>query len=150
MKRVLFPLFLLFFLSACSGQDRPPNSAQMKQAAGKTYLEINTEIQKIGDECRGKGGIIVNPILAMKCTSVCSFDPKDCKKLPLLEIEDFKKLACEKAVGQPGWICDYQYSVRSDSDLVMKMFQGVYGKETQAQARFFQTDGRQWVMAPMR
>jgi hypothetical protein len=147
--RLLFLLLVLFFVAGCSAQEEAPSEEQIKNAASQSYLKINEDVRAIADECRGKGGIIVNPLTAMKCTAICSFDPQNCEKLPILEITDFKKLACEKATGQSGWICDYQYSVKTDSQFLMDMFTGIYGDKNQAQARFFKTDAGAWVMTPI-
>ena len=150
MIRVIIPIVFLLSLAACGTQDSEPSEADMRPLVNKAYTQINQDVQKIAEECRGAGAIIVNPMKALRCTSVCSFDPKECKKLPTLEMTDFKKLACEKAVGQPGWVCDYEYGVASQSDFIMTMFKNVYGDTTRAQARFFKSDHGSWVMATMK
>ncbi len=141
-------IFCLFILTACAESNVPPSQNELQTAATKSYAKINEEVAKIANECRGQGGVIVNPLKAMKCTSVCSFDPKDCKKLPTVDITDFKKLACVEAVGQPGWVCDYQYAVSSQSAFLLKMFKNLYGSETVLKGRFFKSDAGEWMMVP--
>ncbi len=140
-------LALTFFITACSGSaDRPPNDEELRVAASQTVFQINDEVRRIADECRGEGSVIVNPLKAMKCASVCSFDPKECRKIPKLDMTNFKKLACEKAAGEPGWICDYEYQVTSDSEFIMKMFRNTYGDQSRATGRFIKTDQGDWIM----
>lgn len=135
---------LLLALTACFGP-REPTEAQMSTAAGATYMKINSDLAALAEDCRQQGSVIVNPFKAVKCSSVCALDPKECKKLPTINMANFKKLACEKAVGQPGWVCDYQYEMASESSFVMTMFETVYGKENHGKGRFFEADG-QWIM----
>lgn len=148
MRQFLLLVCGIFALSACAESNKAPTEAELQSAASKSYSKINEEVSKIADECRGEGAVIVNPLKAMKCSSVCSFDPKECRKLPTIEISDFKKLACVEAVGQPGWVCDYQYQVTSQSDFLLKMFKNLYGTETFAKGRFFKSDHGDWIMVP--
>lgn len=147
--RVLIPVLLLLIV-ACAQKPVPPSEQEIKDAASQVYMKINADIRDIAEECRGAGAIIVNPLKALKCTSACSFDPKNCEKLPVLELTDFKKLACVQAVGEAGWICDYQYNISTDSQFLMDMFTNLYGTDTQTQARFFQTEQGEWVMAKLK
>lgn len=136
---------IIFILTSCSAGPQEPGEKEMKAAAEKKYLQINHDLEQLAADCRNQGSVIVNPIKAFKCTSVCALDTKECKVLPTLEMVNFKKLACEKANGQPGFICDYRYEMTSPSKFVIGMFEKVYGKDNLAQARFFQSDSG-WIM----
>ena len=138
-------LFLVLILTACSLGDNPPSEQDMETAAAANYLEFNKKMEILAAECREAGAVILNPVKTVKCATICATDTKDCRILPTIEITNFKKLACSEAAGQPGWVCDYTYEISSQSDLVITMFQKIYGKTTTAQARFFKTDDG-WMM----
>ena len=148
MRHLLYlALIPILMLTACekSGNSEP-SAEELRVAASQTVFQINDEVRRIADECRGEGSVIVNPLKAMKCASVCSFDPKECRKIPKLEMTNFRKLACEKAAGQPGWVCDYEYTVSSDSDFLMKMFENTYGNQSRAKGRFIKSDMGDWIL----
>lgn len=149
--KYIFSMLSLLLLVGCFEQEvkKEPTQEEIRAAATKKFLQINDDVRKIADECRGEGSIIVNPLKAMKCTSVCSFDPQNCEKVPEIEVTDFKKLACVEAVGQAGWVCDYSYTVTSESDFILGMFENIYGKNNQTQGRFLQTENNEWIMVPM-
>ncbi len=148
MIKLVYSICMVMFIVGCTAQNEEPSQSDLELAATKTYMKINDDIREIADECRGQGSVIVNPLKALKCTSVCSFDPKECRILPEITINDFEKLACVEAVGQPGWVCDYKYSVSSQSEFLLKMFKNLYGTENLVQGRFFKDESGQWIMAP--
>lgn len=140
-------LFLSFLVMACGPHTSEPGSEQMLQAFTKSFDTVNEEMKEIAARCRAEGGMIVNPFLAMKCVRLCAQDPKNCQKLPEINVIAFEKLACAKAKDLPGWNCDFRYSLSTENSIIENLLNEVYGDEEIGTGRFFQTNG-QWVMIP--
>lgn len=97
-----------------------PSAEEMRAALEARHGNINANLQDIAERCnnrefnRGQG----DPLLAMQCLQLgvgggLSRDGRSVRA-PATRLANFEKIACEKAQGKPGYVCDYRAGMDID------------------------------------
>jgi hypothetical protein len=151
--------------SATSQSSVRPNDGHGSDAAGPSGADLFDAIQAKVDnwnanwketvaKCRNiNSNSEQDPILGMQCLTLFAAngdptDPRNAMKYDFtMEITAFKKIECAKAVGHPGFVCDYEIAVSQNNPA----FAGTLGTLMEGtnitEARFLHAD-QGWIMAP--
>lgn len=115
-----------------------PDSQDMRDAVQTTIDEYNENTKQKVANCRN-GQYDNNPLQAAQCLAVYANGSND-KSDYMIKITKFKKISCTKAVGKPGYKCDYILNLSENTPAVL----GVFGLTTrgggQTQGRFVHSD----------
>jgi hypothetical protein len=81
----------------------------------------------------------------MQCLALCGAGGGKCSLS--FEITQFRKLGCEKAEGQPGYVCDFVLGFASDSPFAQGALRQLTGGGNAGQGRFLRND-EGWLYLP--
>jgi hypothetical protein len=131
-----------------------PSGADLYDAIQIRVDNWNANWKETIEKCKHLGSAgDQDPLLAMQCgvlflangdpTNSANNDKYDFS----IKITDFKKVECAKAVGVPGFVCDYEIGLSQNNPAL----RGTLGKLMEGtdltEARFLYT-GNSWIMAP--
>lgn len=126
-----------------------PTEVEMRAAVQAQYDNVNDASAESAQKCNNReynrgGG---NPLQAMECIGLAvggggmTRDGRGVKPMKV-SIITFEKIACEKAQGKAGYLCDYAmgYDTNNPNNIT-----GQYTRKPMAaQARFVQ-QGKRWI-----
>jgi hypothetical protein len=130
--------------AASSPGDREPTEAEMLAVFKASADAANSQMKSTEDQCRNGAYKSNNdPALAMMCLAGAAATGGNggIRK----EVTGFRKVACSRASGAAGWVCDYV--IQNDVagiDLPPSM-KGMMATPTIQHGRFVYT-GRQWIL----
>lgn len=152
--RALGAVALLVAALGTQAQTGEPTEAEMRAAYEARLGGINRHTQATADQCRnrayrqGQG----DPVLAMQCLGYAMTTPGAGTRggitPPQMKATSFRKIACEKAQGEPGYYCDYSAGLSTNLALPPSMA-GMLQQAAVAQARFVRRENG-WMMMPSR
>jgi hypothetical protein len=131
-----------------------PSGADLYDAIQVRLDNWNANWKETVQKCKNLGSDNQqDPVLGMQCLTLFlangdPTNPANAQKYDFTaEITEFKKVECAKAVGVPGFVCDYEIAVSQNNPA----FTGSLGKIMEGtsitEARFLYT-GDRWIMAP--
>jgi hypothetical protein len=94
-----------------------------------------------------------DPVLGMQCgiLFLANGDPRNPANADkydfTVKITEFKKIECAKAVGVPGFVCDYEIALSQNNPALAGAFGKIMEGTDLTEARFLYT-GNGWIMAP--
>jgi hypothetical protein len=140
-----------------------PSEAEMRAAYEGRLNAINAHAQATAQKCnkreyrQGQG----DPMLAMECLAYAASAPGASRggaarggvarggvAAPQFQASYFRKIACEKAQGEPGYYCDYSAGMNSNLNAPPSMA-GMMQRGSVSQARFVKRESG-WLMMPQR
>lgn len=112
-----------------------PSAEDMLAAVMYPLNEFNRYFRGSADRCQ-QGLPANNPLMMMNCINVMVVGEVQ------VRISDFVKLACVRAVGAPGYVCDYGMVIDSNQPLVQVFMRDLLGSSNlQANtSRFLETE----------
>lgn len=115
----------------------------MRAAVAAQYEQVNDGAREAAERCQ-RGEFRNDPLLAMQCVAmgVTVGGGRDFAALNV-KLTRFEKIACEKAQGQAGYVCDY--IVGYGTNLQNNPMEGTTRRGEAAQGRFVKRSGR-WVL----
>lgn len=125
-----------------------PSEADMLAAYQRRLQGVNNYTRSTAEQCqrgeykRGQG----DPVLAMQCLAFGSTGAGG--GAPAMKATQFRKIACEKAQGEPGYWCDYTAGIDMNMPLPPSMANLMRGGSVST-ARFVRTESG-WLMMPSR
>ena len=126
-----------------------PTEAEMRAAVQAQYDNVNNASVESAERCnnpeynRGAG----NPIQAMECIGLAvggggmTRDGRNVKPMKVT-ITTFEKIACEKAQGKAGYLCDYAMGYDTNNPSGMT---GPYTRKPMASQARFVKQGNRWL-----
>jgi len=124
--------------SAAAGE---PSARDICLAIADRFDGINDTYRERAAACR-RGDFKHNPMLAIQCLQLCGGTGGSCEVS--FNLTRFQKIACEKAQGQPGYVCDYVVNYSASSPVVQQAMSSILGSGTAAQGRFVPAPGG-WI-----
>ena len=122
-----------------------PSEKEMHAAVAAKFAQINADLSTLAKRCERRE-FRNDPLLAMQCLTVCGAGGGSCSMS--FELTRFEKLGCEKAEGQPGYVCDYVAGFSSNSPFAKGAMNRLTGGGDTGQGRFlWRNDG--WMFLPM-
>jgi hypothetical protein len=88
-----------------------PTSRDMCLAIAARFDAVNENLEAQARACKSFDSRNGNPFTAISCIALCGGTGGTCQMS--VRLLSFKKIACGEAVGQAGWICDYQSQMTS-------------------------------------
>ena len=113
--------------------------------AGK-FDAINDNLKSQEQACKG-GGFKNNPVLALQCLQLCGASGGSCNLS--VSLTRFEKIACEKATGEPGYVCDYIMRMSASSPAAQQALATIAPGGSTDQARFLKT-AKGWIQLASR
>jgi hypothetical protein len=113
-----------------------PSSREMCLAIAGQFDAVNDTIRTKAAACRSGGNLKNDPILALQCIGLCGAS-SGCEFS--MGLTRFQKIACEKAQGQPGFVCDYVLGFSSSNAAMAQMYASLGASGAVTQGRFVRT-----------
>jgi len=88
-----------------------PSSRDMCLAVAARFDMVNENLETQARECKTFDKRTASPFTAMTCIALCGGTGGSCEMS--VRLLSFKKIACGEAVGEAGWVCDYQSAMTS-------------------------------------
>ena len=123
-------------LAALPTGSAEPSARDMCMAIADQFDAVNDNLQEKKRACEG-GGFRNQPLLAAECLVLCGGTGGTCNLS--YSLTRFEKIACEKATGQPGFVCDYGIGISANNAQLEKMIIGMLGAGQITQSRFVKT-----------
>ena len=127
-----------------------PSGPEMRAAIEAKLSNANAAADETAQRCnnreynRGQG----DPVLAMQClmygTGVGVTDGGRNVRAPQFKLTYFEKIACEKAQGKAGYLCDYALGYGSNMASNSAIVEQTMRNGSTAQARFVK-QGSRWI-----
>lgn len=125
-----------------------PSESEMRAAVEAQLNNVNAGTNETAERCnnrdfnRGQG----DPVLAMQCLMFgmgagVANEGRDVRA-PQFSVTRFEKIACEKAQGKAGYVCDYVFGY--GSNMPNNPTEQITRSGSAAQGRFVKRDGR-WL-----
>ena len=122
-----------------------PGEKQLCSAIDQKMDQVNQEMERLSELCANRA-YENNPALAMHCLGQYAVSAGE--EPVRYEITRCEKIACQKAVSQPGYICDYIIGVDMPGNAAMGQWVRQLASSGGAgQARFVETQ-RGWLFIP--
>jgi len=138
------------FCKGLSTDDRvepaEPSSNEMCLALAGKFDAINDNLKSQEQACKG-GGFKNNPVLALQCLQLCGASGGSCNLS--VSLTRFEKIACEKATGEPGYVCDYIMRMSASSPAAQQALATIAPGGSTDQARFLKT-AKGWIQLASR
>lgn len=125
-----------------------PTEREMREAVEAQLNNVNSGTNETADRCNkreynsGQG----DPVLAMQClmfgVGAGTANAGRDVRAPQFAVTRFEKIACEKAQGKPGYVCDYVFGY--GSNMSNSPTERITRNGSAAQGRFVKRDGR-WL-----
>ena len=140
---------LLGALAAAQAAQAEPTEREMRAAIEGKFGNVNANANSLAERCNNReyqrSG---DQMLAMQCLQYAivggvTNGGRDVRA-PQFNITRFEKIACEKAQGKPGYLCDYVMGFGSNMAANSPMLEGTMRNGSAAQARFIKRDGG-WI-----
>ncbi|CAD5107574.1 hypothetical protein [Zestomonas carbonaria] len=136
---------IMFWGLACA-EEGEPSDAEMLAAIRQHYDAANAQMQELQRRCAYREySNHHNPALVVQCLSVTGIAGSD-EGLEL-QIGRFEKIACAKAEGQPGHVCDYFIVLSSGNPLMGRGMGDLMRQGDHAQGRFIKRQDT-WLFLP--
>jgi hypothetical protein len=135
---------LLLLTPSALAQGGAPSEAEMREALMARFEAMNAGLEDTRERCRRRE-FQGDPMMAMQCLAVMAAAGGD-RELTY-DLTNFQKIACEKATGQPGYICDYYSGITSNSPFMQGSMARLLGGGSMSQGRFVRTE-RGWLLVP--
>ena len=113
-----------------------PSARDMCMAIADQFDAVNDNLLAKKQVCES-GGFRNQPLLAAECLVLCGGTGGTCNLSYTLT--RFQKIACEKATGQPGFVCDYAIGISANNAQLEKMISNMLGAGQLTQSRFVKT-----------
>jgi hypothetical protein len=114
-----------------------PSSRDMCLAIADQFDAVNDNIRSKAAACRAGGNLKNDPILALQCIGLCGTS-SSCEFA--MGLTRFQRIACEKAQGQPGFVCDYVLGFSSSNAAQAQMYASIGAASgSVTQGRFVRT-----------
>jgi hypothetical protein len=139
-----FMIASMLCVASCGSGDHEPSDREMRKAIEATFENINANYRDLGRRCERRE-FSNDPLLAMQCLALCGAGGGKCSLS--FEITQFRKLGCEKAEGQPGYVCDFVLGFASDSPFAQGALRQLTGGGNAGQGRFLRND-EGWLYLP--
>jgi hypothetical protein len=122
--------------------DREPTEAEMLAVFKNSFDATNSEFSAKQDQCKS-GAYKNDPALAMQCLAgaLVTGGSGSLQK----KITGFRKVACSRASGAPGWVCDYIMQMDMAGFNAPPSVKEAITTPTIQHARFVFTSG-QWIL----
>ena len=127
-----------------------PSEREMRAAIEAKFGTVNAAADETAQRCnarqyqRGQG----DPVLAMQCLMYGVgggvTDGGRNVRAPQFKLTRFEKIACEKAQGKAGYVCDYVMGYGSNMAANSAMLEQTMRNGAATQARFIKRDGG-WI-----
>ncbi|MER2531362.1 MAG: hypothetical protein ABTR54_07115, partial [Candidatus Competibacter sp.] len=143
--RELTPLFLKKFSSDGAGRGNEPTRDEMLSALQAKFAAINQHYNDLLTKCEQRQ-FENDPIRAMQCLQLYIVKPSQGSLA--FKIEEFEKIGCEPASGQPGFICDYVFAASANSPFMKGAIGEILGSGNLGQGRFVSQDNG-WLFLPV-
>lgn len=114
--RRILPCALPLLLAATPALAEP-TEADMRRAIEQHAEAANEENRRVQKLCE-EGRYEQDPALAFQCLS--QFIGSGGQGAAQSELKSFRKLACAPAQGQPGYVCDYAFSIDTNNPLLQQ------------------------------
>lgn len=125
-----------------------PSAQEMRAALQARFAGINENMRNTAERCN-QGGYRNDPVLAMMClqTAITGGTTNGGREIKSssVSLSRFEKIACEKAQGKPGFICDYVAGMGTDMQNLPPSMRAMMGNGQVAQARFVK-QGSGWIV----
>jgi hypothetical protein len=125
-------------VTAGSGE---PSTRDMCMALADQYDGVNDTIRDRKAACE-RGDYKNNPALGMQCLGLCAGTFGTCDVS--FSLTRFQKIACEKAQGKPGFVCDFVVRFSASNAQMQQMLATVGGSGSVTQGRFVKAAGG-WI-----
>ena len=142
--QILLSIAVAFGLSSCMSGDNEPSEKEMRAAVRTKFDQINTNFRELGQKCNRRE-FRNDPFLAMQCLTLCTVGGGKCSTS--IELTKFEKVGCEKAAGQPGYICDYVVGFSSNRPFAQGALNQLTGGSNLGQGRFLLRED-EWMFLP--
>jgi hypothetical protein len=119
-----------------AGAAGAPSSRDVCMAVADQFDTLNGAVRSRGAACRSGGNLKNNPALAIQCIALCG-GSTNCEFS--MSLTRFQKIACEKAQGQPGFVCDYVVGFSSSNAAMADIFATIGASGSVTQGRFVRT-----------
>lgn len=123
-------------------QGGAPTEAEMRDALLARFESLNAELRDIRERCQ-RGEFEGDPVMGIQCLSVMAAAGGD-RELTY-DLTEFQKVACEKADGQPGYVCDYYAAMTSNSPFMRGAMARIFEGGSIGQGRFVETE-QGWLL----
>ena len=110
-----------------------PSSRDICLALADQFDALNDTVRSRAAICRSGGNLKNDPALAIQCIALCG-GSANCEFS--MSLTRFQKIACEKAQGQPGFVCDYVVGFSSSSAAMAQIFDSIGASGSVTQGRF--------------
>lgn len=127
-----------------------PSEREMRAAIEAKFNNVNENANSQAERCNNRefnrgGG---DPVMAMQCLSYAisggMTNGGRNVQAPQFKVTRFEKIACEKAQGKAGYLCDYVMGYGSNMAANSRMIEETMRNGAAAQARFVKRDGG-WI-----
>lgn len=128
--------------SAGNGQSSSgePTAREMEAAVSNIAQGLNAGQEELSDRCQRRQ-FQNDPALALMCLAQMGAGG------PMhVGVSNFRKIACEKAEGQPGYVCDYSFGVNLAAGRDMGILGEMARSGGSCTGRFVRTVSRGWVL----
>ncbi len=140
---------LLGGLAAAQAAQAESTEREMRAAIEAKFGNVNANANSLAERCNNReyqrSG---DQMLAMQCLQYAIAggvtNGGSDVRAPQFNITRFEKIACEKAHGKPGYLCDYVMGYGSNMAANSPMLEGTMRNGAAAQARFIKRDGG-WI-----
>lgn len=143
-------LLLLGGLAATQAALAEPSEREMKAAIEAKFNNVNERANSQAERCNNRefnrgGG---DPVMAMECLMYgigggLTNGGRNVKA-PQFKLTRFEKIACEKAQGKAGYLCDYVMGYGSNMAANSRTIEETMRNGAVTQARFVKRDG-DWI-----
>lgn len=125
-----------------------PTAQDMKTALESRFAAINEGMSDVADRCNRRD-FQNDPVLAMQCLQIAMTgglkNGGSEVSSASFNLSRFEKIACEKAQGKPGFICDYIAGMGSNMRALPPSLAALMQNGQMTQARFVQ-QGTRWLI----